>query len=131
VQLVTDSNVPAGKLTQFTIGASTAEISQSISVDGVKVSVGDRLKWCGVFKTTASAGSLNYQLSLSFTGVSNWAIKPIVSTPGIDFGLAYFECEAVVPSGATAVKPDAFCSSGTGTFTTGMWGLYNLTTLGV
>lgn len=129
-QTVTDANVPAGKLLQFKLDASTAELYQTITVDGTKIRVGDRLKWVGLFKATANAGNLTYQLGLTFGGVSNWSIKPVASTPGLDFGLTYFECEAVVPAGATNVKPDAYVSSGTGTFTTGMWGLYNLTLLG-
>ena len=129
VQLVTDTNVP-GQLTRFKVDASTAELYQTVTVDGTKVRVGDRLKWAGVFKTNASAGNLAYQLALTFGGISNWAVKPVTTTTGLDWGLTYFECEATVPTGATSVKVDAYCASGTGTFTTGTWGLYNLTLLG-
>jgi hypothetical protein len=121
-----------GKAQQVVIASGTGNIHQDVSVDGVNVRVGDRIKWAGLVKTIAAAGSLNWYMNLSFPTGSptapdvTYPVQPVV---GLDLPWSYFEAEVVVPVGATSVRIGIYWTAGTGTVSLAQQGLYNMTLL--
>lgn len=126
--LITDTAV-LGKAQRVVIASSVGAAHQQVSVDGAAVSVGDRIKWVGLFKVSGSNSTFNLDVQLLFLGASTYTVKPITNLLGNDYAWAYFECEAVVPTGATTVRAGWASTAGTGTVDMGNCGLFNMTKL--
>ena len=123
-QLVTDAAV-LGKAQRILISGGATAFYQQVNVDGTNIAVGDRLKWAGLFKATgAAAGALKYSIELSFPGVSSYVVRPLVQIDSVDYDWSYYEVEAVVPSGATILRPGASTTSGTGVLWFAQQGLW-------
>lgn len=125
--LVVDAAV-IGKAQKMDITSGTGGASQQLTVDGSLVSVGDRLKYAGLAKVTALVGSLNWNLELQFPGRPGIS-QPIAQVVGLDYDWFYYECEAIVPTGATLVRPGITTTAGTGSLWLAQQACINMTTL--
>jgi hypothetical protein len=128
--LVTDSSV-LGNAQSCQITASTSTGYESLNVDSLNFSVGDRVKWAGLVKVTGAAGSLNFDLQIGFPGVGTYIVKPLQQTVSTDVPWIYFEAEAVIPGGATTVRFGYQTYAGTGTIEFAQCQVVNLTAQGL
>jgi hypothetical protein len=109
-------------------GTGGMNFYQNATVDGTTLRIGDRVKYAGLFKATAAAGSLQWWVDMTFpSSTPTVNVRPFGAPTGIDYPWCYFECEAVIPAGATQVRVGAYANTGTGSLFLGQQGLYNMT----
>lgn len=120
-----------GKVQKTVIASGTGRITQDVAVDGTTIRAGDLVKFAGLIKIESAGANLNTNLSLTFPGFAStmWPIvmPPIVGTQLDSWG--YFECDGIVPVGATAARCTIESGSGTGTIYMAMPALVNMTLL--
>ena len=127
--LVTDAAI-IGKAQSLNVTSSgSSSFYQQITVDGTNFAVGDKLKWSGWVKATAAAGSLNWYMQIGNLGGTAKNAAPFAQTVGMDYGWSYYECEYVIPTGATALRAGGYVVAGTGTLLIAQQSLVNLTKL--
>lgn len=114
--------------TQWTV-SGTGRLTQDINAAG-NFAVGDRLRWAGLVKSVAVAGSLRWALEFSIPGGGTYAPRAIDYSIGLELlDWNYFEIDMIVPAGATTVRPGVQVLSGTGSVSLAQQGVYNLTSL--
>lgn len=120
-----DSNI-LGNWVQMQVNTSTTRILEYTLGSGF--AAGDKLAFFGKIQATAEAGSLNYDVKITFNGpgksaklIGNW-------TRDVD---GSFYMELTVPNGTTSILLDFIVNSGTGTLKISQCGIINLTTLGM
>lgn len=128
--LITDSAV-LGKAQQADITSGVGYLRRELTVNGTTLSVGDRLRIAGVFKATAAAGSLNWELLIYNLGGTRQQVAPWPQVVGEDVSWRYFEVDYVVPASSTTIRAGLETAAGTGSLWLAQVACYNLTALGV
>jgi lysophospholipase L1-like esterase len=124
--LVTDS-AAQGKWFRFG-GSGARSLSQSETVNGTTITVGDTIAVSGKVRAASMGGTQTYTVTVTFTGGSTGSIKPISGlTQNLTDGTFYQEY--VVPSGTTSITVALSTATGTGVVDFAQVGLFNLTTL--
>jgi len=120
-----------GKAWAVTITVAGTLLRQDVGL--TKASPGDRLKWVGLVRVeNAAANGMRWSLEISSPGISTYYVRPVEMTAtGMDMPWFYYECEYVVPAGATTLRLGVNTQTGTGKVSLAQQGLYNLTRLAV
>jgi lysophospholipase L1-like esterase len=127
----TDAANYAGRAAVVTFTGAD-RFSNDVNMASRGISVGQRLKWVGLARVqNAVAGTLRWNLEIAAPGNGTYVVRPVETTAsGMDMAWFQFDCEFVVPAGATTVRVGANVVSGTGAVSLAQQGLYNLDAIG-